>query len=408
MGVSVPQAGDVRWERLSETLTLGEPATKRTAVGRYDIVRRIFDLVSEAGNHGVLMGEPGIGKSTVLNVATQELRDAGVIVLRTAAEPELGFDALIRAAAADVHVAPDDEMRFALAPADSEDAEPLVDMLPEGEATPAEIAELFDQQLAGHPVLIVDDYETVGASMTDRAISDLIKTLGESASQATVILAGTGDNADDLHANHDRTFKYVTEIQLRLLRPAETFYLLDRMAEAADIAFGDDAKKLMLTASLGIPAAVQGLGRGSIGAAIESGASEVGVTEAVAGMQAAAADLDPGLREAVDEIVGDDVEDEFLQMVFAIAAAHTDWYGRFFKPQIMQSIRHRYPHIEADESEVLAMIDSLAGTDSMCLFRHDGSAYRFRNIWLKHYLLMRYLGTRFGVSNLAPMQVAAG
>jgi hypothetical protein len=408
LGGGVPESGDPRWDALSDVLTLGRPAAGSGAIGRYDIIRRLFDLVSTAGNHIILVGEPGVGKTSLLNVTVEQLREAGVLVMWTEARPGMSFDALIRAAAEGQMVAPNDEMRFEAARADSADAEPLTELLPEGEIQPQDIAELMDAQLAGRPVLILDRYEAVGTGVTDKAVADLIKNLGESVSQATVMLVGNADNADDIHENHDRTFKYITEMPLRLFRPAETFFVLDRISEASGFPFEDDARKLILTASLGIPSAVQTLGRAGVAAAIDAKSSRIGRNETIVAMQMAAGEIDPDLRAAVDAIVGDDPDDEFAQMIFAIAAAHTDWYGRFFKPQVMESIRQRFPHIEVDDGEVVAMMDSLCGNDENALFRKGGSAYRFRTIWIKHYLIMRYLAQRFGVQNLTAARAAAG
>ncbi len=402
----MPETGDPRWDALTGVLTLGSPATTRSAVGRHDMVGRLFDMVSTPGSHAIIVGEPGLGKTSLLNVVTDELRGAGVLVLRAEAEPGMSFDALVRAAADGVMVAPDAEMRFAPAAADAADAEPLTELLPEGEADANAIADLMDQQLAGRPVLILDRYDAVGSGMTDRAVADLIKALSERAAQATVILAGNADSADDIHANHDRTFRHVTEMPLRLLRPNETFFLLDRMRTASGIGFHDDARKLILTASLGIPRAVQTLGRGAVRAALNAGADTVDMAHAIAAMPEAAEAIDAETRQAVDMIVGDDPEDEFARMIFAVAAAHTDWYGRFFKPQVMQSIRQRFPDLEMGEDEVIQTLDSLCGEDSMSLFRKGGSAYRFRNIWIKHYLVMRYLAHRFGTDSLEPANAA--
>lgn len=404
----VADSQDWRWDALANALTLGAPATPQSAVGRHDVVRRIFDAVTAPGSSAIVVGEPGLGKTSLLNVTTNELRAAGVLVLRAEAEPGMGFDALVRAAAKGVPVAPDADMRFGPA-ADDAMAEPLPELLPEGEAQAGDIATLLDQQLAGHPVLVIDGYEAVGTGPTDRAVADLIAALGETGATATVLLAANADTAEDVHANHDRTFRHLTEIPLRLLKPQETFRLLDRVSAATGIAFDDDARKLVLTASLGIPTAVQTLAQGAVADAIRRGAERVTPRETLAGMAHAAAALAPETRDGVDTVLGDDPKDDFACMIFAVAAAHTDWYGRFFKPQVLESLRQRFPDLGMGEDEVMASLDSLCGTDPMSLFRKGGSAYRFRTIWVKHYVLMRYLAHRFfGQSRLDASHALSG
>jgi len=403
----VAETGDARRDALSNVLTLGAPAASETAVGRHDLVRKLFDVVAGPGEHAVLMGEPGLGKTSLLNVVAEQIEGAGLVVLRVEAEPGMSFDHLVRKAAAGVYVAPDDEMRFAPVAPDHEMAEPLADLLPEGEVTAGDVAELMDQTLAGRPVLMIDRYETVGAGLIDRTIADLIKTLAESVAQATVLLAANGDTAEDVHDNHHLTFRYLTEMRLRLLRPRETFHILDRASAATGIGFGDDARKLILTASVGIPSAVQTLAQGAIVAAIRAGRETVGQAEMLTGMAHAAAHLELETRQGVDMVLGDDPEDEFVHLIYAVAAAHTDWYGRFFKPQVMESIKRRFPDLGMSEDEVMATLDSLCGDDAMSLFRKTGPAYQFRTIWVKHDVLMRYLAYRFGATVLEPADAMA-
>jgi hypothetical protein len=74
----------------------------------------------------------------------------------------------------------------------------------------------------------------------------------------------------------------------------------------------------------------------------------------------------------------------------------------------MESIRRRFPDLGMGEDEVMQTLDSLCGDDAMSLFRKNGSAYQFRTIWVKHYILMRYLAFRLGATHLEPRDLIAG
>ena len=387
---------DPRWTALLERLTLDRPvAGSAELVGRRDAIARVFDVVGSAGEHIVIFGEQGVGKTSLLNALAEELRGAGVGVFQAAAQPGDSFDSLIRRAVGETQGVPNDEMRFVpLPPGSDDDGDPLAEMLPEGEASPAEIAEFLDQTLAGHPVLMLDDYDRLDDPMADRAICDLVKALAESKSQATVILCGRAGHAEDLIADHDRVFDFLVEVPLRLFRPGETLHVLDRAAEATSLAIEDDARKLILTASLGLPGAVQILGRDAIATALRNGDGAVGAEAVLKAFESAIEALAPAVRDPIDMVIGDDPEDDLAQTLFAVAAAHTDGFGRFFKAQVMVSLRRRYPHLDEGEEALVATLDSLSGEASDSIFRKHGTGYRFASIWMKHYLLLRYLSWR--------------
>lgn len=399
---------DSRWIALTQVLTIDRPTVGAEFIGRHDVIRRLFDMISMPGDHAVILGEPGIGKTSLLNAVSEHLCDAGVAVLRTRTGNGSTFDELVRDAVTHITVAPNDEMRFAPVPPEQEDAEPLSEMLPEGEISVSDLAELLDQQLAGHPVFIVDDYDRLDNALADRAFADLINLLSENWAQATIILCGRGDSADDIHPNHDISFQHLIELPTRLFRPAETLFLIDRIAQAASISFDEDGRKLILATSLGIPNAVQVLAQAAVLVAIETKRDEVGRNEAIQAMKIVANDFDPQMKNAVDAIVGNDPDDEFAQMIFAVAAAHTDWFGRFFRAQIFESVRRRFPEIADEPDEMLAMLDSLCGNDETTLFRKRGSEYRFRDLRIKHYLMMRYFIHRFGNTAQTNLRAVGG
>lgn len=404
---------DPRWTALVDQLTLGRPVNgSGELIGRRDAIARVFNVVGAAGEHLVIFGEQGVGKSSLLNALAEELRGAGVGVFQAEVQPGDGFDALIRRAVGDTQGAPNDEMRFAPLPPGAEDGgedggDPLAEMLPEGEAGPGDIAEFLDQTLAGHPVLILDDYHRLADAMADRAVCDLIKALSEAKSQATVILCGQAGNAEDLIDNHDRVFDFLVEVPLRLFRPNEILHVLDRAADATGLAFQDDARKLILTASLGLPGAVQALTRDAVAATLAGGKATVGTDAVLAAFNTSAEAVADEVRTPVDALVGEDPEDEMAQTLFAVAAAHTDGFGRFFKAQVMVSLRRRYPHLDEGEEALLATLDSLAGEDADSLLHKRGTEYRFASIWMKHYLLLRYLAWRHGKANSAPIRAVS-
>lgn len=411
---------DPRWTALTSHLTLDRPAAHSgELVGRHDAIRKVFDIVSTPGEHIAMYGERGIGKTSLVNVLANELRAAQVGVFVAAVQPGDSFDALIRRAVGEAQGEPNDEMRFVPLPPNSEapdseatdgeaEGDPLAEMLPEGEAAPGDIVEFLDQTLAGHPVLILDDYDRLDSAMTDRAMSDLVKGLAESKAQATVVFVGQGDSADALISNHDRVFESLHDLPLRLLRPSETLFLIERLETASGMPLNDNAKKLILMASLGLPGAVQSLTRDAVAATLSVSGDTVEWTQALNGLARHAEATAAEVREPVDDMLGDDPDDEFAQTLFAIAAAHTDWYGRFFKSQVTVSLNRRYPALAQSEDEIVATLDSLCGDDPGSLFRKRGTEYRFANIWMKQYLLTRYLAHRYGVPVADSAHAATG
>ncbi len=367
--------------------------------GRQDALRRLFDVMRTPGRHAVVHGERGIGKTSFHNVAAQLLSESGVAVLRIGGRPGAGFAELMREAAADVRLAPNMEMKLAPLPPGEEvpedEVEPLAGLLPEGDFAGGELAALFAGELGGPFVVLVDDFDRIGDAMTDRAFADFVKALAAGEADTTVVLTGRADSPEEMIVNYDQVFRYLEDVPLRVLSPAEILFLVERLEAATGLSVDEDAKKLTITASQGLPGTVLDLARRAVAAARAGGSARVTPTHVMAALEGAVAEADPAVREAFATLVGDDADDDFARTLYAVAVAHTDWYGRFFKTQIAVSLARRFPELAQGEDEVVAFLDSLTGEDDPALFRKRGTEYRFRDIRMKQYLVMLYLSKRF-------------
>jgi Cdc6-like AAA superfamily ATPase len=196
--------------QLQRVFSPSTPIRKRELfAGRFNEVSRLLGAVAQVGQHALLYGERGVGKtslaSTIRDFWTDGTADVDtVLVPRVNCDAEDTFGSIWMKVADEIQIIA--EKRWLQFPEGSPAFELAAEELRNGKATPTTVRHYFElsQKLF---IVVIDEFDRVEDAVTRRLIADTIKSLSDHSTDATIIVVGVADTVDQLlqeHASIDR------------------------------------------------------------------------------------------------------------------------------------------------------------------------------------------------------------
>lgn len=240
--------------RIGGVFTPAQPVSSHSLfAGRIDQLSQLLTLTQEAGTHGVIYGERGVGKTslaaTMVNlllhrrgIAARANCDAGdtyssvwkkVLDSITIIErrPGTGFNGEVEEA---VRVASE--------------------YLPPKNAGPGDVMRiLFELAQLSPPVIFLDEFDRISNPEVRAMFADTIKMLSDQEVPTTVVLVGVADTVDELIAEHASVERALVQIQMPRMSRAELEQIVDQGMSALAMNIDKDALKRITGLSQGLP-----------------------------------------------------------------------------------------------------------------------------------------------------------
>lgn len=353
----------------------------------------ILDVINQKGQHAILYGERGVGKTSLANVlssfwglanrivatrincdATDDYNSAWRKVFDqialTSEQPGLGFTR---------------EPRFKVASA--------ADLLGPSPATPASVrsalTKLATQAL---PILIIDEFDRLGQEPR-RAFADTIKTLSDSAVNATIILVGVADSVEQLIHEHQSVERALVQIRMPRMSKAEIGAIIANGAARLKMSFSSVAGGRIAKLSQGLPHYTHLLALHACRAALDKQSMTVDTDAVKTAINKAISGAQQSIRTAYEYAVRSPRKDNlFSDVLLACAMAETNELGYFAAQDVrppLQDITGRRYEIPSFAQHLNEFCDSKRGP----ILHKDGTRrlfrYRFINPLLQPFVVMR-------------------
>jgi Cdc6-like AAA superfamily ATPase len=235
-------------------------STREFFAGRWDQMTTVADSVFQTGLHIVIFGERGVGKTSLANIVEPLVNVMEESL--TGKKPSTRLVAKVNVHQGDsfpeVWSRVFDEISWV-------ENRPMIGIYPEQLSDRVSLKAAF--KLSNQPsidevrrtvsalprsVFIFDEFDR-GSAALRTAFTDLIKTLSDYAVDSTIILVGVSDTVDHLVRDHASIVRSVVQIQLPRMNERELKEILDKGEEALGVRFKEDAARIIVRMSQGLP-----------------------------------------------------------------------------------------------------------------------------------------------------------
>jgi Holliday junction resolvasome RuvABC ATP-dependent DNA helicase subunit len=302
-----------RYAQVAQVFTPGAPIDRLDVfAGRLPQILDVINAVSQRGQHVMLYGERGVGKTSLANViadifASKNLEHLDSISVNCNTNDTFGslWRTILR------------DLRLDLgADADYEDPSP-------------EDVRFYLQQLRTRTLIVIDELDRLENDEALSLLADTIKTLSDHAVDATLALVGVADNVDELIGDHRSVERALVQIPLPRMSKAELMEIIDKRLDRLDMKIESGAKERIARLSEGLPyyTHLLALHAGQYAVtdqnAIGDSAVEMAIDMAVQKAQ-------HSIRRAYQEAIRSPQKDNLnAQVLLACALAEKDFWGFF-------------------------------------------------------------------------------
>jgi Cdc6-like AAA superfamily ATPase len=308
--------------------------------GRRRQLQKVIDVINQKGQHAIIFGERGVGKTSLSNVLSSFLGSPNSVVLspRVNCDGQDSFDSIWRKVF-------DSITRTLTAKATGFAGEDKKKVRPVSEeltspATPDSIRRFLTSLSQGTlPILIIDEFDRL-PQRVKAAFADTIKNLSDHAVQVTVVLVGVADTVGELIREHQSVERALVQIRMPRMSVQEIEEIVTNGLKNLGMKIDPDAMSRITILSRGLPHYTHLLARDSARGALAAGSLQISLQVVDEAIQKALEDAQQSIRSAWHKATMSPRKNNlFADVLLACALAETDDLGFFAAQDIREPMK---------------------------------------------------------------------
>jgi Cdc6-like AAA superfamily ATPase len=381
--------------RVGELFTPATPINEKDLfAGRLSQVNRVIDAVSQRGQHAILYGERGVGKTSLSNVLSGFLEGAGKAVLapRVSVATSDSYAELWRRIFSQLRISRQVET-IGLRPELETYISTFEEELPQS-ITPDSVRVLLEQ--VGKQfllILIVDEFDRLVNEADARLFADTIKTLSDYAIPATIVLVGVADSVDRLIHGHESVLRNLVQIPMPRMPANELRAIVTNRLPKLGMSIAEPALEKITILSRGLPHYTHLIGQHAALAAIEQGESDISESHVKIAMDKAIQNAQQTLQsEYHTATVSPQKGNLYAEVLLACALSQADEFG-YFAPADLRSPLQSITGRDYDIPNFARHLSAFTSQTRGGILQSKGDKYqrrfRFGNPLMQPYVIMR-------------------
>lgn len=273
--------------------------------GRMVEVQQILSTLNTPGQHVLLFGDRGVGKSSLANVASSKLIKIArkELVMKRCSKSDsfstIFEDALARCGV-DISIqAKNVSSSFCVKGIGYKEHIEHKGCLDKSQSPSWLCDKIKDHNI----LLLVDEFDSIQDKDDKHKVAELIKLLSDSNSSFKIFVVGIAESAEELTAGHPSVQRCLKEIKLSKMSQRELVDIINTGAEKLNLNFTRDAKFRICRLSSGYPHFTHLMALKAAEMAIVNELQEIGIDQINEAIEKSIIDCENSLRQSYDETV---------------------------------------------------------------------------------------------------------
>jgi Cdc6-like AAA superfamily ATPase len=259
--------------QVSQIFTPAAPiGTKSLFAGRKQQLLQVVDAINQPGQHAILFGERGVGKTSLANMLRTHVINIGntpIVAARVNCVSEHTYSTVWRAAI--------DEIELQRQANKLEVISAVSATIPAADEIGPDVVRRALTLLSTDCVLIVifDEFDRLHGSSCKALFADTVKMLSDHVVPATLVLVGVADTVGDLIAEHQSIERALVQVQMPRMSSVELNEIVQKGLELLGMGIDAGALQDIARLSKGFPHYTHLLALHATREAIEEGSKKV-------------------------------------------------------------------------------------------------------------------------------------
>lgn len=366
-----------RLQDLAKAFSPSAPIDQRALfAGRLAQFTEVLNALAQKGQHAILFGERGVGKTSlarVLSATVPALSGGNLLVASINCDVTMDFSSIWHRLLRDITLTSQRQgMGFTSNPVNT--VTPVNAMLPEV-VTPDDVRILLRQ--IGKSLIVIDELDRLEDERTAQLLADTIKGLSDHAVDCTLLLVGVADSVDALIHEHQSIERALVQVRMPRMSPPELAEIIDKGLQQAGMVISDDAKQCVVELSQGLPHYTHLLTQLAAQRAATLANVQVELPDVRVAIDQALGKAQQSIISAYHIATASPRDNMYKQVLLACAKAPTDTLGYFAAVDVrdpLSNIMGRRYEIPAFSQHLNAFCEDHRGP----VLQRMGSARRYR------------------------------
>lgn len=364
--------------------------------GRKEQISSIINAMMQRGQHVIVYGERGVGKTSICNILTDlftppQDKSSSINYIRINCDVRDRFNSIWNKIFREMVI----RFKGGSLGFSSESVErevKVIELIPK-KFSPEDIRVLF-QKLGNFNILVIDELDRVEDRETTTLLADTIKSLSDHAVRTTIVLVGVADSVEELIKEHRSIERALVQIHMPRMSPTELAEIVDKALAKVKMTIAADGRNSIVNLSQGLPHYTHLVGLYASQGAIDNDRMTINKEDVLQAVKKAVDNAQESIVNAYHKAIASSRKTIYAEVLLACALAPKDILGYFAAGEIrsaMQAITQKHYDIPAFSRHLNDFCDEKRGT----ILQKTGFArrfrFRFKNPLLQPFIIMNGL-----------------